>query len=137
MTFLGDLKFGQVTEQVIMGKLKEHFDEVLAHQTEECDISFPVKIEIKRDRAAKRYGNVAVELEYKKKPSGPFSSLADIWIWEIDGNYFWAYRQTLLRWLASEEEKYQVKMGGDGKNSKLALIPVTTFVTEVASKLIL
>lgn len=137
MTFLGDLKFGQVTEKVIMDKLKENFDEVRAHQDGECDISFPVKIEVKRERGVKKYGNIAIELEYKGKMSGPFSSLADIWIWEIDGSYFWTYRQELLRWLSTNEDKYEVKMGGDGNNSKLALIPVFKFVTDVTSKLII
>jgi len=121
MTFVGDLKFGQVVEKVITDKLKESFDEVFTHKNEECDISFPVKIEIKRDRGVMVYGNVAIELEYKGRPSGPFTSLADIWIWEMDGGYFWAYRQQLLRWLSSQTDSYKVKMGGDGKNSKLAL----------------
>lgn len=132
---MGDLHFGQVTEQVIMDKLKETFDEVRSHNDGECDISFPVKIEIKRERAALKYGNVAIELSYKGKPSGPFASLADIWIWEIDGNFFWAYRQKLLLWLAENEKKYVRKMGGDGMNSELAIIKGITFVTEVASRL--
>ena len=134
MGFLGDLNFGQVSEQVIMDKLREQFPDVLSVNTADCDIEVPIKIEIKRERAVMKYKNVAVELAYKEKPSGPFSSLADIWIWDINGSFFWTYRQELLRWLATHEDKYVVKMGGDGKNSKLALINIVTFVTEVASK---
>ena len=132
--FISDLHFGQVSELVLLEKLKEQFP--LAEQVKDktCDISIPVKIEVKRERAVKRYGNIAIELEYKGTPSGPFASEADIWVWEIDGVFWWAYKSDLLTWLKDNEDKYEVKMGGDGKKSKLALIKMLTFCNEVASK---
>jgi len=133
MTFVNDLAFGQVSEMVILDKLKKHFKpKQIKDKT--CDIEFPVKIEIKRERAVNRYGNVAIELQYKNKPSGINATEADIWIWAIDESYWWSYSTALKKWLKNNKDKYIIKTGGDGNNSTLAIIKAITFCNEVANK---
>lgn len=135
MTFINDLNFGQVSEELILKELSKRYNPKQIKGSS-CDIEFQVRIEVKRERAAKKYGNVAIELSYKETPSGPFASKADIWVWDIDGTFWWAYREDLLEWLSSEEVlgKYEVKMGGDGDNSELAIIPMLIFCNEIATR---
>lgn len=80
------------------------------------------KYEVKSDRQASITGNLAIEYEYNKKPSGISSSLADFWI------YFIVYEDKEECYkIPSDELKEIIKncrqvSGGDYNLSKMYLI---------------
>lgn len=135
--FREDLSFGQIAEIHLMKGLKKHFQNVDAPTDSRIthDVKVECTFEVKRDRAAERWGNVAIELNYKKKPSGINASKADIWVWEMGGGWWWSRRDRLKRWLRKNKAKYTIKMGGDGSQSELAIIPILTFVNEIGNRI--
>lgn len=82
--------------------------------------------ECKFDRMSMRTGNIAVEFEYNKKPSGIAKSLAKYWVigyWsksEENWNTAFIIKEDLLK---ACDGKKTVK-GGDGWKSKMYLLPV-------------
>lgn len=135
--FLADLEFSRVIENEVLKKIRKVFPkaELEGVNDSTCDIDCNLKIEIKRERAVKKYGNVAVELSYKGRPSGVNASKSDVWIWEIDGHLWWCNLSHLKKWLKKNKNKYQIKMGGDGRQSELAILSLITFCNEVAIKI--
>ena len=112
--FLADLDFGEKGEYLV----KE-----LA--------SGNGKFEVKRDRMSSTTGNIAIEIECNGKPSGITATEADWFVYVLSGkNYndeiILYFKTTRLRKLVAEvqAEKGYV-MGGDGKRSKMVLVPIT------------
>jgi hypothetical protein len=99
------------------------------------DIQLKARIEVKRERAVERFGNVAIELECGGMPSGVNASESDIWIWELGGEFWFAWLKEVRSWLQDNREKYEIKMGGDGRRSKLAIIPLIHFVNGIATRI--
>lgn len=136
MGFKNDLHFGQVAERLITEQIRARTGLTCAAiNTKEADIEVSALIEVKRDRMAKRTGNIAIEITYKGKPSGISTSKAAIWVWEVDGTYWWAYTLDLKKWLAANTDKCELKNGGDKNASELVIIPMFTFVNEIANKI--
>ena len=136
-SFIRDLRFSQEIEKKIADAIKTKCSDVELTNTKEQDIIANFKIEVKRERSAQKTGNVAIEVEYKGKPSGPYASEADIWIWEIDGAYWMAHIDVLRRFIEEKDAYYQVKYGGDGKASKLLIVPMIHFCNHLATKIYL
>ena len=81
-----------------------------------------IKIEVKSDRQASRTGNLAIEYECNKKPSGITSTEADYWIYFIvypDRDECYIIPIEKLRELVKSCHKVR---GGDGMRSKMFLL---------------
>jgi len=131
-----DLHFGQVAEAEVLRQIAENTKlnpESINDKT--CDIKIELSYEIKRDAMAKRTGNIAIEMEYKGKPSGIYATKAGVVVYAIEGTYWWCYTDDLKTWLENNENKYEIKYGGDGAKSKLALIKAFDFFNEIANKI--
>lgn len=80
------------------------------------------KIEVKSDRMAKKTGNIYIEYECNKKPSGISSSTSNIYVYYIindDKDYNIYIIPTLELKEMIEQKKYFKKIsGGDGWRSK-------------------
>lgn len=88
-----------------------------------------ITFEVKADRQSRRTGNVVIEFECNKKPSGITSSTADYWIYFIIGShqYYMIPREALLDMI--KENKYQrIVKGGDGYRSNMYLFRMTDFM---------
>lgn len=135
MGFVADLRFSQEIEKKIANVLRTKVASVKETNTKEQDIIAEIKIEVKRERSAQKTGNIAIEVGYKGNPSGPYTSEADVWIWEIDGAYWMAHIDDLKRFIEEKDAYYQVKYGGDGKASKLLIVPMIHFCNHLATKI--
>lgn len=86
------------------------------------------KIEVKSDRMAKKTGNIYIEYECNKKPSGISSSTSNIYVYYIindDKDYNTYIITTLELKEMIEQKKYFKKIsGGDGWRSKGYLIKI-------------
>jgi hypothetical protein len=108
-----DLKFGQQGEEWL---------KLLADER---------KIEVKRDRMWAKTGNIFIEYEYKKNPSGLFVTEADyfayilykdgvniaVYIWKTD-----IIKSVITKWI--ETKKFKSVNGGDNYATKGLVIPI-------------
>lgn len=81
-----------------------------------------IKIEVKSDRQASRTGNLAIEYECNRKPSGITSTEADFWIYFIvhpDRDEVYKIPIENLRELVKDCHKVS---GGDGGRSRMYLL---------------
>ena len=106
-----DLEFGEIREQNV------------------ADILLNKKIEVKTERGQwARTGNIAIEYEYKGKPSGIATTQATYWfqILEIDGKEFCTLmlKTDILKKLLKLTKNAKTVMGGDDRQSKLVLLPI-------------
>ena len=115
-----DLK---VEEDMLYGKIGEEFTQQLFEGN--------TKIEIKTERDIwQTTGNIAVEMRYKRQPSGISTTKASVWIHllsvkgVIKGGFILKVDE--LKALIKKrhnEGKLKMVMGGDDNMSQLALIP--------------
>ena len=108
--FKYDLEFGEIREQKV------------------ADILLNQKIEVKTERGQwVKTGNIAIEYEYRGKPSGIATTQAPYWfhILEIGGKEFCTLmlKTDILKELI-KTAKTKTVMGGDDKQSKLVLLPI-------------
>ena len=115
-----DLK---VEEDMLYGKIGEDFTQQLFEGN--------TKIEIKTERDIwETTGNIAVEMRYKRQPSGISTTKASVWIHllsvkgVIKGGFILKVDElkALIKKLHNEG-KLKMVMGGDDNMSQLALIP--------------
>ena len=115
-----DLK---VEEDMLYGKIGEEFTQQLFEGN--------TKIEIKTERDIwETTGNIAIEMRYKRKPSGISTTKASVWIHllsvkgVIKGGFILKVDElkALIKKLHNEG-KLKMVMGGDDNMSQLALIP--------------
>jgi hypothetical protein len=114
------------------GKADKRFDINLAEgEIAEADLrelfTGGVKIEVKRDFAVSKTGNVAIEEAHRGKPSGIKTTEADTWAIVLDGPEYEGEVKIListerLRCLITKIKKYV--RGGDDKRSTMRLLPV-------------
>jgi hypothetical protein len=86
--FKMNLNQGKKYEKIALEYLKYDTVEHIEGNFKEYDFiiskdNIKYKYEVKSDRQASITGNLAIEYEYNKKPSGISSSLADFWIYFI------------------------------------------------------
>ena len=118
--FKYDLEFGEIREQRI------------------SDILLNEKIEVKTERGMwQDTGNIAIELAFKGKKSGLAATEATYWlhILEIDGKEFCSFLfpvevlkqriQDIHTHTNLNRSPIRIVMGGDGNQSKLALVPIS------------
>lgn len=78
-------------------------------------------IEVKHDMTQARTGNIGVEFESRKKPSGINMSEADYWCFALaDG--FYLIETGKLKWLIKQPAWHKIGVGGDaGSDTKMYL----------------
>tara|TARA_R100000655_G_scaffold100508_1_gene144974 strand:+ start:1043 stop:1441 length:399 start_codon:yes stop_codon:yes gene_type:complete len=106
-----DLKYGQIKEQ----KVKDMF--------KDCTI------EVKSERNWwKKTGNIAIEYEYRGKPSGIYATKSDYWFHRLeeDKEEFCTlvFKTSTLKKIVDKYKDKLTKNVGDNKASKCVLIPI-------------
>lgn len=110
--FKYDLEFGEIREQRV------------------ADILLNQKIEVKTERGQwASTGNIAIEYEYKGRPSGITTTEAPYWlhVLEVDGEEFCTllFKTSVLRGLLDTVKSSRKVAGGDDNQSKLVLLPLS------------
>jgi len=106
-----DLKYGQIREQ----KVREMFSK--------C------QIEVKSERSWwKKTGNIAIEYEYRGKPSGIYATTSDYWFHRLEGDRdefcTLVFKTSILKGIVDKYKDKLTKNVGDNKASKCVLIPI-------------
>jgi len=110
--FKYDLVFGEIREKRV------------------ADILLNKRIEVKTERGQwATTGNIAIEYEYRGQPSGITTTEAPYWlhILEVDGKEFCTllFKTSVLRTLLKTVKHARRVTGGDDKQSKLVLLPLS------------
>ena len=112
--FRYDLKFGEKGENLVRDLMTG--DELT--------------VEVKTDRLVSVTGNIAIEVSYKGNPSGIMKTEADWWAYVLSGG---EYREEVVilvktsrlkKLVAQVRNKKGTVKGGDGKQSRLVLVPL-------------
>ena len=87
------------------------------------------KVEVKRDFWTGRTGNIAIEFESRKKPSGILTTQADYWVFIFAGEYqdkvMLVIETERLKEVTREFAKRgSIKEMGDNNTSQAVLIPI-------------
>ena len=106
-----DLKYGQIREN----KVREMFSK--------C------QIEVKSERSWwKKTGNIAIEYEYRGKPSGIYATTSDYWFHRLEGDRdefcTLVFKTSILKGIVDKYKDKLTKNVGDNKASKCGLIPI-------------
>ena len=106
-----DLKYVQIREN----KVREMFSK--------C------QIEVKSERSWwKRTGNIAIEYEYRGKPSGIYATTSDYWFHRLEGDRdefcTLVFKTSILKGIVDKYKDKLTKNVGDNKASKCVLIPI-------------
>ena len=106
-----DLKYGQIREN----KVREMFSK--------C------QIEVKSERSWwKKTGNIAIEDEYRGKPSGIYATTSDYWFHRLEGDRdefcTLVFKTSILKGIVDKYKDKLTKNVGDNKASKCVLIPI-------------
>ena len=98
------------------------------------DIFKNKKIEVKRDSWVGKTGNIAIEYEYRGKPSGIYATTSDFWFHRLEGNKeefcTLVFRTSILKKIVDKYKDKLTKDVGDNKASKCVLIPIKEIFTE-------
>ena len=93
-TFDGDLKVGQIYEDIVLGKIQNKYP--LAYKQEgyckDWDIYVPelsIGVEVKSDQKSQYTGNIVIETEFNGKPSALTTTKAQYWVIFDGDNYTW------------------------------------------------
>tara|TARA_R100000315_G_scaffold7082_1_gene2326 strand:+ start:208 stop:708 length:501 start_codon:yes stop_codon:yes gene_type:complete len=138
--FKKDLKYGTAGEKIVAMYLSINGMTIVNDEstnTKDYDIIMyspkadkNLYMEIKTDNYVnneKDTGNIAIEVEYKGKPSGISVTKADWWVYympEISTNNLWMMEcDKLKRFIKENVKDLKIVMGGDNNMSKLVLIP--------------
>ena len=106
-----DLKYGQIREN----KVREMFSK--------C------QIEVKSERSWwKKTGNIAIEYEYRGKPSGIYATTSDYWFHRLEGDRdefcTLVFKTSILKGIVDKYKDKLTNNVGDNKASKCVLIPI-------------
>jgi hypothetical protein len=117
-----DLEYGQIREKRIEKLLKES------------------KIEIKTERSWwRKTGNIAIEYEYRDKPSGIFKTESKWWfhVLELDNNEhcMLVFRVSRLKKIVNKYTHSPLLLHRDYRASKCVVIPIKELFTEDCYKL--
>ncbi len=128
------LKVGQEFEKKALNFFK--YEKVFFPQGKHSEYDFilddDIKIEVKSDCLSGQTGNLCIEFENRKKPSGIEKTTADFWIYFVrysytDKNDFDVYKIPTKK-IKKRCKKYgRIVSGGDGGNSKMFLINKSKF----------
>jgi len=134
MPFVQDLKLGKKYENISLEYLK--YDDIIFQpekKFKEYDFGIIINkkklyFESKCDRLAHNTGNLAIEFECNKKPSGITTTKAHYYMYHIiNNNECYKIPTRILRKMIKNEEYHREVLGGDGWRSRMYLIKVTKF----------
>jgi hypothetical protein len=135
MTFIADLKFGNIYEQDCLTRLKGA--KIIQGKFKPYDVidEKGIKYEVKADRWTYKTHNLCIEFECNNKPSGITSSEADYYMYYIvnTDNKEKPYEYVLkipsddIRALIEDKKYHKVQKGGNGWRSKFYLFRDTLF----------
>jgi len=116
-TFDIDLKYGQIREKRV------------------ADLFKGGKVEVKTERSwGRKTGNIAVEYEFRGKPSGIDKTEAKWWfqVLELNGKEYCmiVFRVSRLKKIVAKYKKTHTKDIGDYRASKCVVIPIKELYTE-------
>ena len=117
---------GDAAELVIAEWFRQRgYDVYKAVGSTEPDLSVHTTVEVKRDLAAARTGNVALEVAYRNQPSGLRTTTAVWWAVVTADTAYLAKVRDVRQWL--DRSDYPARPSGDGKRSLCVLVPVADF----------
>lgn len=130
MCFDADLEFGQKYEVEAMklleyDRIRRKTGKFSPYDFEIFRGSTMIKVEVKSDRLGVKTGNIAIEVECNGRKSGLNTTQADLWMYFlVNGDRFVCLKlptSDLKR--ITKSRNYRTIYGGDGKKSKIVLIP--------------
>ena len=141
--FFRDLGIGQKGEEMVIKSFASHGwtaverrnDALYDFEMHHTDGRM-MQVEVKRDTAALRWGNVYVEFECRGKPSGIAITGADVYVFVIGTRLLCIYTDALKNLMV----KYPVKAGGDwdkrtGKKVALGhIVPVSVIADYIVAR---
>ena len=106
-----DLKYGQVREKRVDDLLKGG------------------DAEVKTERSWwRKSGNIAIEYEFRGKPSGIYATTSDYWFHRLEGDRdefcTLVFKTSILKGIVDKYKDKLTKNVGDNKASKCVLIPI-------------
>lgn len=130
MTFADDLKFGNKYEQDCISRLKNA--KIIKGNFKPYDIidEDGIKYECKSDRLAFKKGNLCIEFECNKKPSGISSTESDFYFYYIITDTepeVYKIPTNDIRTMIDNKDYHRVMNGGDGYRSRFYLFKKTLF----------
>ena len=135
MTFIDDLKFGNIYEKDCASRLKDV--QLMQGNFKPYDMidGNGIKYEVKADRWTYKTNNICIEFECNNKPSGITSSEADFYMYYVvnTDNKHKPYEYILripcdyIRALIEDEEYHRIQKGGNGWRSKFYLFHKSLF----------
>ena len=135
--FTHDLKFSQEAEEYTVNKLKEKWPKTkrVEGNFKGYDIIIPEKdwkIEVKLDRRTLDTGNLFIEYESRKDPSGIKTTTADWWFYYYNPEDFKECIRVETKTLEKmiEDKNFKEVPGGDKDSSWGYLIPTGEFDTK-------
>jgi hypothetical protein len=84
--------------------------------------------EVKADLSAPKTHNVAIEISRDSQPTGILTCSADYWAHAVDG-VFYCFKTNHLKCISSLP-RFSIRPAGDGKRTKVVLIPLDVFKDE-------
>ena len=124
MNFKYDLQFGEQGETLLKEIIEGGYT-----------------VEVKRDRKISETGNIAVEVEYKGRPSGLTRTQADYYAFICSGDKYndeviiLITTERLRKLVVTHEERgWRCVFGGDGRQSKLILVPIKEILGTVSNE---
>ena len=130
MSFKADLSFGKTWEDMACALMGGAVERAPEGKFKPYDfISNGVKVEVKADRLAYKYGSktMFIEFECSDKPSGLSTTEADVWFYfMVHPTGSWKAYMYSVAELKSMCEGCIVKKGGDGWRSRGYIVPVKT-----------
>lgn len=115
---------GDETEELVRRWLARNGGEVLRFVgAAKADLEVRWRIECKHDLQAPTTGNVAVEVEYDRRPAGIYDTHATHWVFHV-GDELVLLETPVLRSLI-EARAYPLRRAGDRKAASVRLVPLT------------
>lgn len=150
LKFFKDLARGQKAEKLVLEILLDRYPNIAQYKfndTWEYDIALKSQsgivtyFEVKEDTRSKYTDNVAVEFECFGKPSGPFKTKADFFVYVItrlDGYYFVRLDPNKLReaCIAQKKSRGTVTNHKSKGKAKLVLFPWEEFIKTPYTKIL-
>ncbi len=137
MSFQNDLKFGESYQNKLIQCLKPDKYKMMTGYFKEYDLiiytddSTPIYYEVKADRYTHKTGNLCIEFECNKKPSGISTTTANIYSYFVitPNNGFELYNIPVeyIRNIIAENKFKFIKNGGDNYLSKFYLFDIKLF----------
>lgn len=85
------------------------------------------RVEVKLDRLVGKTGNIAIEYEFRGKPSGVKATRATHWAYLLGMEVWLCDIQSLLKWLRDNHGRCKKVGGGDNGSSKMLLLTEAQF----------